>query len=115
MSRIEEGRFGISRFGKSVGNGTGARTKTVILSGPTWTDGTNGTATVTWVTNVASDTTVNYGATSAYGSTVTNASLVTNHSIVVTAAAATYQFEAVSVVDGQTTKSPNASGAITGP
>ena len=115
MTRLEEGRLGVSRFGKSVGNGTGARTKTVILSGPTWVDGTNGTATVTWVTNVASDSTVFYGATAAYGSNETNASLVTSHSIVVTAAAATYHFQVVSVVDGQRTFTADATGAITGP
>lgn len=38
-------------------------------------------ATITWDTNIASDSTVEYGTTSAYGSSASNASQVTAHSI----------------------------------
>jgi hypothetical protein len=41
-------------------------------------------ATITWTTNEAATSVVNYGLTSGYGSTSTNASLVTSHSIALT-------------------------------
>ena len=42
---------------------------------------TCGGLTITWTTDKASDSTVEYGATTAYGSSVVNAALVTSHSI----------------------------------
>ncbi len=42
---------------------------------------TNSTATITWTTNEASNSVVNYGLTTSYGSNSSNASMVTSHSI----------------------------------
>ena len=42
---------------------------------------TTTTATITWTTDEASNSVVEYGTTTSYGSTVTNASLVTSHSV----------------------------------
>lgn len=51
-------------------------------------------ATVTWTTNEAASSTVNYGATSSYGTASTSAALVTSHSITLTGLTAdtTYHF-----------------------
>jgi len=55
----------------------------VITVGPVWTNNQDGTATVTWTTDIATDSEVNYGATSSYGLTATDASVVTSHSVLV--------------------------------
>jgi hypothetical protein len=54
--------------------------------------------TVTWTTDQASSSTVNYGATMTYGSTAGSAALTTSHSVTLTGltAGTTYDFQAVS-------------------
>ncbi|MBI3193367.1 MAG: S8 family serine peptidase, partial [Ignavibacteriae bacterium] len=42
---------------------------------------TNSTATITWTTDEASNSVVNYGLTTSYGSNASNASMVTSHSV----------------------------------
>jgi phosphodiesterase/alkaline phosphatase D-like protein len=74
------------------------------------------TATVTWTTNTASTSRVDYGATTAYGTVASNASSVTAHSLSLSGltAATTYHFSVTSV-DGfnQTAASPDASFTTT--
>ena len=55
----------------------------VITVGPVWTNNQNGTVTVTWTTDVETDSKVSYGATSSYGSTATDATETTTHSITI--------------------------------
>ena len=59
---------------------------------------TNNSATITWTTNIASDSRVNYGTTASYGSQQTNASQVTSHTITLTGLSAktTYHYQSVS-------------------
>jgi phosphodiesterase/alkaline phosphatase D-like protein len=52
-----------------------------VISAVTATPGANGTATITWTTNVASNSRVDYGTTTGLGTTVSNATLVTAHSV----------------------------------
>ena len=87
----------------------------VITAGPTWTDEADGTATVTWTTDIGSDSRVNYGLTKAYGSTEYSATLVTAHSVTITAAAETYQFNTSSINGQGAFTTNNQSGVITGP
>jgi phosphodiesterase/alkaline phosphatase D-like protein len=56
------------------------------------------TATITWTTNTAASSTVNYGTDSSYGSTSTLAPLVTSHSITLTGLtpSTTYHFQVAS-------------------
>ena len=52
-----------------------------VISAVTSANITSGAATITWTTNEASDTQIEYGLTTSYGSSTTlNSSLVTNHS-----------------------------------
>ncbi len=55
----------------------------VITAGPVWVNNQDGTATVTWTTDVATDSKVNYGTTSSYGRTVADAAVSTSHSVLV--------------------------------
>jgi len=59
---------------------------------------TSGTATISWTTDQAATSVVNYGATNGYGSTASVAGLVTTHSIALTGLTAntTYNFDVVS-------------------
>ena len=59
---------------------------------------TASTATITWNTNTASNSTVNYGLTASYGTASTSASFVTSHSVTLTGLTAntTYHFDVVS-------------------
>ena len=59
---------------------------------------TANTATITWITDKASNSTVNYGTTTSYGSQQTNASQVTSHSIALSGltASTTYHYQCVS-------------------
>ncbi len=59
---------------------------------------TSSSAVVTWTTDEAADSTVNYGLTSGYGSNQTNASFVTSHSVTLSglSAATAYHYEVVS-------------------
>jgi hypothetical protein len=61
----------------------------IITSGPTVSAITGSTATVSWVTNEASNSRVDYGLTGSYGSNSTNASYVTSHSVTLTGLTAT--------------------------
>lgn len=77
---------------------------TFVTSGPPTITGvqssvTATTATITWSTNTAADSKVNYGWTSSYGSQAYNASLVTSHSVQLTglAPSSAYHYQCVSV------------------
>ncbi|MDB6121456.1 MAG: D-alanyl-D-alanine carboxypeptidase precursor [Pedosphaera sp.] len=61
-------------------------------------------ATITWNTDISSDSVVNYGTTTSYGTTVSNASLVISHSINLTGltAATTYHYRVRSKGTGTT-------------
>ncbi len=62
------------------GGGPPPDTTPPVISGITVTGITNNAATVSWTTNEASNTTVNYGTTASYGSTSSDAAFVTSHS-----------------------------------
>jgi beta-lactamase superfamily II metal-dependent hydrolase len=52
-----------------------------VISAVTATSITSSSATITWTTDEASNSVVEYGLTTAYGSTVTNSTMVTSHSV----------------------------------
>jgi subtilisin family serine protease len=52
-----------------------------VISGVSASGITNSTATITWTTDEASNSVVNYGLTTSYGSNASNASMVTSHSV----------------------------------
>ncbi len=60
---------------------------------------TSSSATITWTTDQAASSRVNYGTTTAYGSQVTDSALVTSHSMTLTGLApcTAYHFQCVSV------------------
>lgn len=55
-----------------------------VISNVQVTNITRTTAMITWTTDVAADSSVDYGLSASYGDTVSNASLVTNHSLTLT-------------------------------
>jgi hypothetical protein len=59
-------------------------------------------ATITWTTNINSDSVVEYGTTTAYGSSTSNATLTTNHSITLSGLSfgVTYHFRVKSTASG---------------
>jgi hypothetical protein len=65
---------------------------------------TSGTATITWTTDQAATSVVNYGATTGYGSTASAAGLVTSHSVMLTGLTpnTTYNFDVMSANAGNT-------------
>ena len=86
--------------------GTGASTDYTFVtgSGPSISNVsssgvTSSSATITWTTDQAASSTVNYGTTTSYGSQVTNSALVTSHSLTLTGLApcTAYHFQCVSV------------------
>ena len=72
------------------------------------TPGANG-ATLTWSSDVAASSRIDYGLTTSYGSNVNSATLVTNHTIVLSGltCATLYDFQATSTVSTGSTVSPN--------
>ena len=72
------------------------------------TPGANG-ATLTWSSDVAASSRIDYGLTTSYGSNVSSATLVTSHSIVLSGltCATLYDFQATSTVSTGSTVSPN--------
>lgn len=86
-----------------------------ITVGPTWTDNTDGSATVTWTTDIASDSYVDYGPSASYGSNTGSASQVTSHSVTVSglSVGTTYHFRASSTAAGQTVRSSDGTGTVT--
>jgi hypothetical protein len=66
---------------------------------------TSGTATITWTTDEASSSVVNFGTTTSYGSTTTQAPLVTTHSVTLTGLTpnTTYNFDVASANAASTT------------
>jgi len=86
-----------------------------VLSNLVAIPGPGGTATVTWTTNTATTSVVNYGTTSSSLSlNVTNTALVTAHSITLTGltAGTTYYYRATSVdASGDTATSPALTGS----
>jgi len=69
-----------------------------VISNVTATSVTNNSATITWTTNIASDSKVNYGPTASYGSQKTDGTQVTAHSLTITGLSAktTYHYQCVS-------------------
>jgi hypothetical protein len=69
-----------------------------VISGVGSSGVTSGTATITWTTDQASTSVVNYGATTGYGSTASTAGLTTTHTVMLTGLTAntTYDFDVVS-------------------
>lgn len=72
---------------KATSTGT-ADTTAPTISGMTATSITSSGATVTWTTNEASSSVVEYGTTTSYGSTATGSSGVTSHSVALSGLAA---------------------------
>jgi Domain of unknown function DUF11/Putative peptidoglycan binding domain len=60
---------------------TCANTAPPVITNITATNIATNSATITWTTNIAADSTVSYGTTISYGSTSTDPTLVTSHSI----------------------------------
>ncbi|HKV32265.1 MAG TPA: N,N-dimethylformamidase beta subunit family domain-containing protein [Candidatus Dormibacteraeota bacterium] len=89
----------------------------LTLSGITATTGST-SAVITWQTNNAANSRVDYGASSAYGSTASDPNSVTNHSVTLTSLTAntTYHYQVTSV-DGfsQTASSVDASFTTSAP
>ncbi|MDO8716099.1 MAG: hypothetical protein Q7J73_04755, partial [Dehalococcoidales bacterium] len=77
---------------------------------------TSNSATITWTTDEAATSTVNYGATSGYGTASTSASLVTSHSITITGLTAStlYHFQAASA-DGSGNVAASSDNTFTTP
>jgi hypothetical protein len=75
-----------------------------ITAAPTVTGVRHSSATITWDTDVASDSRVDYGLTSSYGSAASDSTLVTRHSIRLTglAAESTYHFKVTSAAFAHT-------------
>ncbi|GIG00452.1 fibronectin type III domain-containing protein [Catellatospora citrea] len=80
-----------------------------VISNVQYTNVTSTGATVTWTTDVASSSVVDYGTTTSYGATATGASNVTSHSVTLSGLSpgTAYQFRARSVSAGGTTNSAN--------
>jgi peroxiredoxin len=78
---------------------TGNDTTAPVISNITVTNITTSAATVTWTTNEAATSVVEYGTTSAYGSTKSDSELVTSHSLTLTGLSAdtTYHYRVKSV------------------
>ncbi|MGC8863202.1 MAG: fibronectin type III domain-containing protein [Armatimonadota bacterium] len=74
------------------------------IGGPDVVESPCGTVTITWKTDVDSDSRVDYGLTSAYGQSAYSGTLTKNHSITLTGlnTASTYHFRVVSGVSGKT-------------
>lgn len=68
------------------------------ISGAAVSNVTSNSATITWNTNILSDTSVNYGLTSSYGSQQSDAASVISHSITLTGlnSATTYHYQCAS-------------------
>jgi hypothetical protein len=79
----------------------------VITIAPTSTNIASSSATITWTTNIAADSTVSYGTTLSYGATSTNPTLVTEHSIPLTGLSTStlYHYEVTSAENGTSTTS----------
>jgi hypothetical protein len=69
-----------------------------VISNVSSSSVTSGSATITWTTDQASTSVVNYGPTTGYGSTASLAPLVTSHSVTLTGLSpnTTYDFDVVS-------------------
>jgi Purple acid Phosphatase, N-terminal domain/Fibronectin type III domain len=80
----------------AIGTNTigGASTNAPVISNVAAGNMADVSATITWLTDVSSDSVVNYGLTTSYGTTVSNASQVVNHSINLTglSPSTTYHF-----------------------
>lgn len=73
-----------------------------IISSVLWTDNEDGTATVTWTTDRAAASRVDFGPTTAYGTNVVDAASVTSHSVVVSSGTGVFHFK---VTSGETESS----------
>ncbi len=85
-----------------------------VISAVTATAITSTSATITWTTDQASSSQVNYGATTAYGSqSPLNGTLTTTHSVTITGltASTTYNFDVVST-NGSNVSSTSANGTF---
>lgn len=79
-----------------------AQVGTLTISSIQVTAITNSSATITWTTNIASDSVVNYGLNSSYGSSESNSTPVTNHAIIIgnLSPATVYHYQVVSTEAG---------------
>jgi peptidoglycan hydrolase-like protein with peptidoglycan-binding domain len=88
-------------YGGGGGGATAAPADTTppIISSVVATSISTSTETISWTTNEAATTQVNYGLTTSYGTATSSAALVTSHSIVLTSltASSTYDFQVSSV------------------
>ena len=77
---------------------------------------TTTSATITWTTDEAANSQVNYGATASYGTASSSANLVTSHSVTLTGltAATTYHFQ-VQSVDGESNTATSSDQTFTTP
>ena len=73
------------------------------ISGPNVVESPCGTVTISWTTDVPSDSRVDYGPTTGYGYSKSDPALTKNHSITLTglARAATYHFRVISTAPGK--------------
>ena len=73
-----------------------------VITSVTVSSVTTTTATITWTTDQAASSTVNYGVASSYGSQSTNSTLVTSHSVILSSlgAGTTYHYQVVSANSG---------------
>ena len=100
-----------------------ATTPPPVITAVTATSITTSSATITWTTDQASSSQVNYGTTSSYGSSTTpNTSLVMSHSVTLTGltAGTTYDFDVVSansssVASNSSNYSFTTNSAVAGP
>src|SRR6266481_1535047 len=86
--------------GLTAASGVGPPPTTLVISSLTATNPTDSGVVVTWTTNVATSSQVNYGATAAYGTqSALNSSLVTSHSATLSGLSPStlYHYQAVSV------------------
>ncbi len=93
---VDDIRLASGADGYNLVNGSAppADTTPPVISSVLASGITNDSATITWTTDEASDSGVDYGATTSYGSTATNATAVTSHSITLTglASGATFNY-----------------------
>ena len=84
-----------------------------VISSVAVTDITDSSATITWTTDEASDSEVNYGTTTLLGSPASHAEMVTSHSVTLTGLSeeTTYYFEVQSTDASENTATDNNGGA----
>jgi len=89
----------------------------LVISGVSATPALNGTAIITWTTNVAADSRVEFGPSTSLGTSVSNSTLTTSHSIALTGLTTgqTYYYRVTSTSSGGSASSPVSSFVQTTP